>query len=90
MASLALAASLVFLSVLLVGPFTYLLARLGFPKFIVYLFSILSIVSGIWFITIGLPIWYVGLLPIYCSYLSINRINKQMLQSRKRKVDNAE
>ena len=95
MASLAFTASIVFLSILLVGPFTYLLARLKFPKFIVYLFSFLSLISGLWFVTIGLPVWYIGLLPIYCAYISINRINKtveiqEILQSRKRNVDNAD
>lgn len=76
MASLALAASLVVLSVLFIGPLAILLARIKSPKFIVYLFSILSIVLGLWFIIIGLPIWYIGLLPIYCGYISINTINK--------------
>lgn len=76
MASLALAASLVFISILLIGPLTYLLAKIRFPKFIVYLFSTLSIFSGFWFMTIGLPIWYIGLVPIYCGYTSIKLVNK--------------
>lgn len=76
MASLALAASIVVLSILLLGPLTYLFARIGFPKILVYLFSGLSILSGLWFMTIGIPIWYIGLFPIYCGYVSIKRANK--------------
>jgi hypothetical protein len=77
MASLALIASLVVLSTILVGPLAYLLSRLNFPAFIVYVLSILSIINGIWFIAIGLPIWYVGLVPIYFGYISIQRVNRR-------------
>lgn len=80
MASLALAASLVVLSVLLSGPITYLLARIGTPSFIVYICSIFCIVLGLWFCTIALPIWYIGLLPIYCGYVSIKRVNARNLK----------
>jgi hypothetical protein len=77
MASLALAASIVVLFVLLIGPITYLLSRLNFPSFIIYPLSILSIISGIWFISIALPIWYLGLIPIYLGYISISRVRKK-------------
>jgi hypothetical protein len=77
MASLALIASLVVLSTILVGPLAYLLSRLNFSAFIVYILSILSIINGIWFIAIGLPIWYVGLVPIYFGYISIQRVNRR-------------
>lgn len=76
MASLAIAASIIILLILLVGPLSYLCARVGCPRFIVYLFSGLSIVSGLWFMSIGMPIWYLGLFPIYCGYVSIKRANK--------------
>lgn len=76
MVSLALAASAIILLILLVGPLSYLFARIGCPRFIVYLFSGLSIVCGLWFMTIGIPIWYIGLFPIYCGYVSIKRVNK--------------
>lgn len=81
MASLALAASLVVLSIILIGPITYIFSRLGLPKLIIYPLSLLSIVSGIWFITIGLPIWYIGLIPIYCGYISILRTKKKQTQA---------
>ena len=80
MASLALAASLVVLSVLLSGPITYILARLGSPAIIIYPLSIFCIAIGSWFCTIALPIWYVGLLPIYCAYLSIQRVRTRNLK----------
>ena len=77
MASLALAASVIMIFIVLVGPFTVLLSRIGTPSFIVYIFSIVSILSGIWFISIFLPIWYIGLFPIYCGYISIKKANSK-------------
>ena len=77
MASLALVASLVVLSTVLIGPLAYLLSRLNFPVFIVYILSILSILNGIWFASIGLPIWYMGLVPIYFGYLSIQQVRQR-------------
>ena len=74
MASLALAASLVVLSTILIGPFTYLLSRLNSSKFIIYPLSILCIIQGLWFCSIGIPIWYLGLVLIYFAYLSVNRV----------------
>ena len=76
MASLALAASLVVLLTIFIGPIAYLTARLHFPNFIVYLLSLLSIFNGLWFISIALPIWYLGLVPIYFGYISIQRVRK--------------
>jgi hypothetical protein len=81
MASLAIIASLVVLSVLFIGPITYLLSIVGLSAFIIYPLALLSIVSGIWFITIGLPIWYIGLIPIYCGYISILRTKKKQTQA---------
>ncbi len=77
MAGLALIASLVVLSTILIGPLAYLLSRLNFPASIIYVLSILSIINGIWFIAIGLPIWYIGLVPIYFGYISIQRVNRR-------------
>ena len=76
MISLAIVVSFILLVVLLIGPLTYLMARIGLPKIVIYLFSSLSIVSGLWFMMIGLPVWYIGLLPIYCGYISIKIANK--------------
>ena len=80
MESLALAASLVVLSVLLSGPITYLLSIIGIPSFIIYLCSIFCIILGIWFCSIGLPIWYIGLWPIYCAYISIRKVKARNLK----------
>jgi hypothetical protein len=80
MASLALAASIVVLFTLLIGPFAYISSRLNFPNIIVYILSILSIINGIWFCCIGLPVWYIGLIPIYLGYISIARANKKETQ----------
>jgi hypothetical protein len=80
MAGLALIASLVVLLTILIGPLAYLLSRLNFPSFIAYTLSVLSIMNGIWFASIGLPIWYLGLVPIYFGYISIQRLNKRRLE----------
>ena len=80
MASLALIVSLMVLVTLLIGPLAYLSARLNFPTFITYLLSIISIINGIWFCSIAIPIWYLGLIPIYFGYISILRANKKETQ----------
>jgi hypothetical protein len=77
MASLALIVSLVLLFTVSIGLITYILSRLHFPSFIIYLLSILSILNGLWFISIGLPIWYLGLIPVYFGYISIQRVSKR-------------
>jgi len=77
MASLALIASLVVLSTILVGPLTYFLAKLEFNSTIIYLMSIFCLLNGIWFMMIGLPIWYIGLVPIYFGYISIVKANEK-------------
>lgn len=81
MASLALVASLVVLATILIGPLAYLISRLNFPNFIVYIFSSISIISGIWFCSIALPIWYIGLIPIYFGYISIQRAIQKKTQA---------
>jgi hypothetical protein len=79
-ASLAFIVSLIILVTLLIGPLAYLLSRLNFPSFIIYLLSILSIIQGIWFCSIGIPIWYIGLIPIYFGYISIQRTKQKKNQ----------
>lgn len=81
MASLALVASIVVLFILLIGPITYLLSRLNFTSIIIYPLSILSILSGIWFTSIALPIWYLGLIPIYFGYISIHRTSRKKYEN---------
>lgn len=80
MASLAIAASVVVLVTLLIGPLAYLFARLNFPPTIVYILSGLSIIQGILFCSIAIPIWYIGLIPIYFGYISIHRTRQKQIQ----------
>lgn len=81
MASLALVVSLIMLTIILVGPLTYILARLNFPSVIVYIMSIFCVVSGVWFAMIGLPVWYFGLIPIYFGYISIVKANENQTKA---------
>ena len=80
MASLALAASIVVLFTILIGPLTYILARLNIPTIIIYLMSALCFFAGINFCLIAIPIWYLGLIPIYFGYISIARTRKKETQ----------
>jgi hypothetical protein len=81
MASLAFIVSIMLLFIILIGPISYLSARLNFHHFIVYLLSAMSIVSGLWFCFIGLPVWYIGLIPVYLGYISILRMKKKQTQA---------
>jgi hypothetical protein len=76
MFSLAVVVSFILLVVFLIGPLTYLMAKIGLPKIVIYLLGSLSIFSGLWFMMIGLPVWYIGLPPIYFGYISIKIANK--------------
>lgn len=80
MASLALVASIIVLFTILIGPIAYLSARLNLPIIIVYLLSGLSIFTGINFCLISIPIWYIGLIPIYFGYISIRRVREKTNQ----------
>lgn len=80
MASLALAAAVIVLFTFLVGPITYILARLGCPKIIVYILSLVCFFAGINMCLLAIPIWYLGLVPIYFGYISIVRVNKKETQ----------
>jgi len=79
-ASLALVVSIIVLITLFIGPLAYLLSRLNFSSFIIYILSTLSIIQGIWFCSIGIPIWYIGLIPIYFGYISIQRTRQKKNQ----------
>jgi hypothetical protein len=77
MASLALLVSIILLFTILIGPIAYLLAKLRFPRFIIYLISLLSIICGVSFCCIPIPAWYIGLIPIYFGYISMRIANKK-------------
>lgn len=80
MESLALMAAIIVVFTIFIGPITYLLARLGLPSLIIYILSLFCIFAGIHFCWIGLPVWYLGLIPIYFGYISIQRTNKKQTQ----------
>ena len=80
MASLALLVSIIILSILVIGQITYLSAKLKFPSVIVYILSIISILLGINFCLTAIPVWYIGLIPIYCGYISVRLANKNRTQ----------
>jgi hypothetical protein len=77
MASLALLVSIILIFIILIGPITIILAKIKFPKIIVYILSTISFISGIWFCSIGIPVWYIGLIPIYCGYVAITTVEKK-------------
>lgn len=73
MASLALLVAQIFLGLLIIGPLVVLLSKIAvMPKFIIWLLAIFSIFYGIWWILIVVtPIRWIGLLPIYCGWITI-------------------
>lgn len=66
MASLALIVSLIFLSVLIIGPLSYLISCFSWmPKLIVWLLAILTIIIGLWSIFIPVPLFRIlGLMDL--------------------------
>lgn len=69
MASLALVVTIIYLFVVLIGPLTFLLSKIKIvPPLIIQLMGLLSIVLGIWWLTI-LPGNITGLLAILTIYL---------------------
>lgn len=69
MASLALLVSLIFLSIVLLGPATFLLSKSKFiPSFIIWIMGLFSIVLGIWWFLI-LPLNIIGFLGLFTAYL---------------------
>jgi len=78
--SLALMVTAILCFTIFIGPITYFLAKIKFPRIIIYLLSLLSIIIGINFCLLITPVWYIGLLPIYCGYLSIRSANQKTIQ----------
>lgn len=77
MASLALVVSIIVLITLLIGPISYLSAKFNLPVFMVYILSLLSIMQGMWFCSIAIPIWYMGFIPIYFGFISIAKMRNR-------------
>jgi hypothetical protein len=81
MESLALFAGLIFLSVLFIGPITYILSCIKYvPQGIVVMFSVTSIAMGFWWIFLPLGIiGWMGLLPIVFGFWALDkRVKKKM------------
>jgi hypothetical protein len=73
MASLAFIVAILFLGIILCGPTLLLLNKVVKPpKVITDFLSSLCILYGIWWIFVVVtPIRWIGLIPIYCGYLTI-------------------
>ena len=74
MASLAILVSLIFLSIVLLGPATFLLSKSRFvPSFIIWIMGLFCIALGIWrFIILPLSIVrFFGLLTAYLGWVAI-------------------
>jgi len=80
MASLAIIVSIIVLLTIFIGPLTYILARLNAPNIIVYIMSAICFFAGINFCLLAIPVWYLGLIPIYFGYISIARTRKKEIQ----------
>jgi hypothetical protein len=66
MASLALIVSLIFLSVLIIGPLSYLISCFSWmPKLIIWLLAALTIFIGLWALFIPVPLFRIlGLIDL--------------------------
>lgn len=74
MASLALIVSLIFFSMLMIGPVSLCLAYMKrVPTVIVQIISLISISFGLWWIfTLSTSIGIVGLVPVICGMKAIS------------------
>lgn len=70
MASLALAASIMFLIVLIIGPASYIISTfIKLPKWMIYTLAVTNILVGLWWLLLPLPaIRYIGLVDIYIGW----------------------
>ncbi len=75
MASLALLASLITLSIILSGPLSWILSRINIiPNIIIYLIGSCTIFIGVWFFLLPIAgIRYIGLVSAWLGWLSINK-----------------
>lgn len=73
MESLALLVCILFLFVVSIGPLSYGTSLLPFvPKWIKYVFAIVSMITGLWWLTLPTTgVNMLGLLPIYLGYVSL-------------------
>ena len=77
MASLALVVALMFMTVLLIGPLSYVLSSIKLvPNWIVWIISLLSMfVGAYWFVLPTGILRFVGLMSIGLGYLALRKRN---------------
>jgi hypothetical protein len=74
MFSLALMVSAILFLLIVSGPFVYLLSKLNIvPNFIIYILGIITILFGLWFVTIPVPI--VRLTGLFSAALAVLAIS---------------
>lgn len=86
MASLALLASLVALSVILSGPLCWILSRIYIiPDLIIYLLGIITIFIGVWFFLLPIAgIRWLGLVSAGLGWLSISKRRESINNAKKK------
>lgn len=86
MASLALLASLVALSVIISGPLCWILSRISIiPNFIIYLLGIITIFIGVWFFLLPIAgIRWLGLVSAGLGWLAINKRRESINNAKKK------
>jgi hypothetical protein len=72
MAGLAILVTVIILFMIVIGPLTYLMANTKF-KFLIHFCCGICILVGLNFLMVGGPIWYIGLVPLYFAYLTLNK-----------------
>lgn len=73
MASLAIIVCVIFLVVLLSGPIVFILSKFTlFPKTIIQLLSMITIIVGLWwFMIMVTPVRFIGILSAYFGWRAI-------------------
>lgn len=80
MESLALLVTLLFVTVIIIGPICYGLSHFDIiPQWIIYILSVITIFVGIWWVTLVpvIMVRWIGLLPIYLGCLSISKVQNR-------------
>lgn len=83
MASLAIIVSLIFLSLILIGPLSYILSLFGWmPMPIKYFFAILCVIIGLWAIFIPVPLFRIlGIINFLIGLKIVLETNKKTTQA---------
>lgn len=73
MASLALLVSLIFLTVLLLGPLSMILHRLGFRTFAAIVAVVAVLIGGYWTVTAPFPVSIIGGISVLTGLTTIRK-----------------